>query len=85
MIAMKIADTINRWFDETKEILTKQAEQQDKVHALCLAVMESGKDYCQAILLLLNHEHYMPAKALLRCLFDKARMDGKSVSRQEER
>jgi hypothetical protein len=67
---MNVKDTITNWFDETDTLIQNKISDSSSIDSLCKGVLRSGKDYCCAVLLLLRSGHSMPAKALLRCLFE---------------
>jgi hypothetical protein len=67
---MAIEETINAWFDGTDVQIRDKINSSSPVDGLCDAVLHSARDYCFAVLLLLQKGHSMPAMALLRCLYE---------------
>jgi len=67
---MAIEETINAWFDGTDVQISDKINSSSPTDSLCGAVLHSARDYCFAILLLLQKGHSMPAMALLRCLYE---------------
>jgi hypothetical protein len=69
---MKIRETISRWHEETlKGIEGKigpDVLNADEIDKLCLCVIKSSSQYCEASLQLLDNGFEYPAKALMRCL-----------------
>ena len=69
---MKIDKIIDQWFKETDQQLESKIESylssDDKITKLCVCVYATYKQYCSAIIQLLNSNYEYPAKALLRCL-----------------
>ena len=71
---MRIEETIDRWFEEIKQKLTggKTCYNQYELDmdSLCLGVIRLVENYVESVLLLLNAEKKLPAKALLRVISD---------------
>jgi len=66
----KVEETINKWFVETNRLMQSNVNVDNfgPIDGLCVCVLQSANDYCNASLLLLNKKHERPAKALLRVL-----------------
>ncbi len=69
---MNIDEKITKWFNETDALMRSKIDinKFSPIDGLCVAVLHSARDYCSAVLLLLQNKHPTPAKALLRCLFE---------------
>jgi len=67
---MEIEETINKWFEETNCLMQNRINNANSIDGLCECVLQGSKNYCNAILLLLDKGHEMPAKALLRVLYE---------------
>jgi len=65
---MEADKTINKWFDETQTLMEERFKARKPIDMLCAGVLKVGKNYCDAVLLLIKSNHKMPAKALLRIL-----------------
>ena len=65
-----IEETINTWFDGTDVQIRGKINSSSSTDGLCNTLLHSARDYCFAILLLLQKGHSMPAMALLRCLYE---------------
>jgi len=65
---MEIEKTVNKWFDDTAAQMKTHFKTDSQIDMLCASALKVGKNYCNAVLLLLKNGHKMPAKALLRIL-----------------
>lgn len=63
---------IKKWFNDTISLFEAEIKSDDSVDHLCVTSLTVGVKYCEAILILLSHDCRMPAKALLRVLFELA-------------
>lgn len=63
-------EEMNNMFKETKRLIKDKIMAQNRENAMCLAVLETAHNYCNSILLLLSQNYFMPARALVRCLFE---------------
>lgn len=81
---MQIDKTINKWFDETTEILGQRGTPREDIDDILFASIAVVVNHLNSTLLLLNNKKILPARALLRvssefiakliycCLQDKA-------------
>jgi len=71
---MEIDETIYRWFQNAKTELsggkTYYEQHEIDIDSLCLGVVVLVENYAQSVLLLLNKDKILPAKALLRVISD---------------
>lgn len=71
---MEIDETIYRWFQNAKTELsggkTYYEQYELDIDSLCLGVVVLVENYAQSVLLLLNKDKILPAKALLRVMSD---------------
>jgi len=65
---MEIDKTIEKWFEETAVQIETYVKTDTIIDMVAVSVLKAAENYCNGILLLLNKNHKMPAKALLRVL-----------------
>ena len=63
---------IKKWFNNTISLFEAEIKSDGSVDHLCVTSLTVSVKYCEAILILLSHNCRMPAKALLRVLFELA-------------
>jgi len=86
---MKIDETIDKWFEETKAILAeKKCSEDPRFYKLCFNIIRIVKNYCEATLILLGNNRKRPAMALLRIQIELAAklswlINGKRESKKE--
>jgi len=68
----KSEDFIKKWFNDSVSLFEAKVKSNDSVDHLCVTSMTVSVKYCEAILILLSNDCRMPAKALLRVLFELA-------------
>jgi len=70
---MKQGETfVKKWFNDTISLFETEIKSDDSVNHLCVTSLTVSVKYCEAILILLSRDCRMPAKALLRVLFELA-------------
>lgn len=63
---------IEKWFNDTISRFETEIKSDRPVDHLCVTTLTVSVKYCEAILILLSNDCRMPAKALLRVLFELA-------------
>lgn len=63
---------IKRWFDDTVSLFSSNVKSDKPVDHLCITSLTVSVTYARAIIILLSNGIRMPAKALLRVLFELA-------------
>ena len=63
---------IKKWFNDTISRFETEIKSDRPVDHLCVTTLTVSVKYCEAILILLSNDCRMPAKALLRVLFELA-------------
>jgi hypothetical protein len=63
---------IKKWFNATISRFQDEIKSDKPIHHLCVTSLTVSIKYCEAIIILLSNNCRMPAKALLRVLFELA-------------